>query len=145
VSILRVFSVLGPSQRRLLPFELWQQAVTSEQVTLRGTGSESRDFLHVEDLANALLALLDRPGQPLHEVLNLASGVETTTGELAAIVRSLFAPQAEILFLGKESPENPLRWCADIGRLREVLPSWQPRSVDLALEQCGHGWARADS
>jgi UDP-glucose 4-epimerase len=54
--ICRIFSVFGPAHRRLLVWEIFEQLRGNEPaVKLQGTGQESRDYLHADDLAAALL------------------------------------------------------------------------------------------
>ena len=50
VTVFRIFSLVGPRQRRLLIYELFEQACSSAaEIALRGTGDETRDYLHVDD------------------------------------------------------------------------------------------------
>src|SRR5258706_2499172 len=47
--VLRIFSLFGSAQRRLLVWELFRQFRESPEVALAGTGDEERDYLHVDD------------------------------------------------------------------------------------------------
>lgn len=144
VTILRVFSVIGPEQRRLLPFELWSRAKTESKITLRGSGTESRDFLHVDDLAAAVAQLTERAAAPDLEILNLGSGVETVTAEIATAVRARVAPSKEIECLNQELAGDPVRWRADVARLKAEIPTWRPRDFMSALEDCLDVWDKDD-
>src|SRR5438067_383664 len=58
VLVCRLFSVFGERQRRLLVWEIFQQlAKSGEGVELQGLGTETRDFLHVDDVSSAFLGL----------------------------------------------------------------------------------------
>jgi UDP-glucose 4-epimerase len=58
VTVCRLFSVFGATQRRLLVWELYKQfAGAGATVWLEGTGEETRDYLHIEDVSSALLQL----------------------------------------------------------------------------------------
>lgn len=72
--------------RNVTPAFIWK-ALHGEALPLDNGGRTSRDFIFVEDMARGLkcAALRGRAG----EVYNLASGVETTIGELAAIINEL--------------------------------------------------------
>jgi UDP-glucose 4-epimerase len=60
VLVCRLFSVFGEAQRRLLVWELYRQlASDASEVWLEGTGDETRDYLHVEDAAAAMLELAE--------------------------------------------------------------------------------------
>lgn len=56
--VCRLFSVFGAAQRRLLVWELYQQFATANApVWIDGTGEETRDYLHIDDVSSALLQL----------------------------------------------------------------------------------------
>ena len=144
VTVLRLFSVFGAAQRRLLVWELFVQLIGGgETAWLDGTGQESRDFLHVDDLADALLAVATGPraeGLRGADVINVASGVERTVLELAGAVRDTVSPGKEIACRGHERPGDPKRWCADVGRLRGRAPGWQARGLEEALRGVVAEW-----
>ncbi|MGQ0576764.1 MAG: NAD-dependent epimerase/dehydratase family protein [Pseudonocardia sp.] len=143
--VARVFSVIGPGQRRLLAHDLATQALGPEPtIEVRGTGNESRDFLHVDDVASALVGLASaRSSMTRPEFVNVAGGRETTVRELAETVRDLAAPHKPVRYLGEQMRGSPARWVADVTRLRTALPSWQPRSPSEAIAACLDVW-RAD-
>ena len=145
VLICRFFSVFGFAQRRLLVWELYKQLAGAEKtVWLDGSGEETRDFLYIDDLASALVGLLEKlqPEDRQCMVLNVATGVETSVRVLAQSLRDLVAPEKEIRCRGNLRKNDPLRWCADISRLRQVLPSWQPRSLTEGLALSVEEWQR---
>jgi UDP-glucose 4-epimerase len=86
---LRFANVYGPwSARKNGAMTMFFRAIhAGEPIVLYGDGTSSRDYTHVDDIACALeLALVsDVPGGT---VLHIASGVETTVGELAELCRT---------------------------------------------------------
>jgi UDP-glucose 4-epimerase len=147
VIICRFFSVFGAAQRRLLVWELYQQLAGPEQIAwLAGTGNETRDFLYIDDLAAALLGLVETFQTSGEDsiVVNVAGGTETSVLQLAEKIRDLVAPEKEIQCRGNLRKNDPLRWWADISRLQHLLPSWQPRPLDEGLALCVNTWARTD-
>ena len=143
VLVCRFFSVFGPAQRRLLVWELYQQLAGPEKIAwLTGTGEETRDFLYIEDLAAALLGLIDEFQQSDRNYLlvNVASGVETSVLHLAEMIRDLVAPEKEIRCRGRLRKNDPLRWRADISRLQTLLPTWRPRTLQEGLADCATAW-----
>jgi UDP-glucose 4-epimerase len=138
----RFFSVFGPAQHRLLVWEIYQQLAGPEQIAwLSGTGEETRDFLYIDDLAAALLALLEKSAGPdKYVVLNVASGVETSVLQLAETIRDAVAPGKEIRCRGHERRNDPLRWRADVSRLATLLPSWRARTLDDGVAACTAAW-----
>lgn len=142
--VCRLFSVFGERQRRLLVSELYEQfAGGAESVELQGTGKESRDFLHVDDLSHAILLLA--PAAPRHActILNTAAGVETPVLALAESIRALVAPEKAITCRGIARPGDPARWCADISCLRALIPGWQPQGLEEALATTIAQWRAA--
>ena len=84
--------------------------------SLRGTGDESRDFIHAADVARALVLLATRaPAEG--EIYNVATGRETTIRELTTtlLLRLGFTSTPE--FDGQSTPGDPRNWRADISRL----------------------------
>jgi UDP-glucose 4-epimerase len=145
VTVCRLFSLFGAAQRRLLVWELYRQcAGTDEIVWLAGTGAETRDYLHIDDVAAALPALAAAQTQTTDEgrclVVNVASGTETSVLDLARQVRDLVAPAKEIRCRGTERPGDPRAWRADISALRALAPGWQPAPLAQALAQCIATW-----
>jgi GDP-L-fucose synthase len=98
-------------------------------VTLWGTGSPRREFLHVDDLASAILVSLDRYDDD--RVLNIGTGVDLTIKELAEKVSKIAGFEGEILW-DSSKPDGTPRKLLDISRLREI--SWSPRiSLDEGI------------
>jgi UDP-glucose 4-epimerase len=146
IMICRIFSLFGEQQRRLLVWELFQQfAGAEETVWLQGTGEETRDYLLADDLAAAIVSLLEtriaKPASDNYEVLNVASGVETRVTDLAQDLGKLVAPQKEIRCRGTVRSGDPERWQADISVLRLLVPNWNPRSLAEGLASCVAGWS----
>jgi len=145
VLVCRFFSVFGPAQRRLLVWELYQQLAGPEKTAwLSGTGEETRDFLYIDDLADALLQLIES-AQKTNEkylLLNVAGGVETSVLKLAEMMRDLVAPEKEICCRGEQRINDPVRWRADISRLQSLLPSWRARALHDGLAACAAAWRK---
>ena len=144
VVIGRLFSVFGPTQRRLLIWELFHH-LTGElaDVTIEGTGSESRDFLYVDDAASAFLQLAEvlREGTAGYfEIVNVASGEETTVARLANNLRDMVAPQKQIRYRGLVRPGDPSHWRADISKLTSMLPDWRAQPLPEGLATCIKSW-----
>jgi UDP-glucose 4-epimerase len=142
--VCRLFSIFGQRQRRLLVSELYEQfAGNAETVRLQGSGKETRDFLHVDDLAGAILLLAPVAPRRACTVLNIAGGVETPVLTLAESIGSLVAPGKKITTRGISRPGDPARWCADTSRLRALIPSWQPQGLAQALALTIGQWRAA--
>ena len=148
IIICRLFSVFGVAQRRLLVRELYEQLAGDEAIVwLDGTGTESRDYLDIEDVAAAFLHLADQCSKEQQSegrclIVNVGSGQETSVLELAQMMRGLVAPEKEIRCRGIARAGDPLRWRADVSRLRKLAPAWKARPLAESLARCVDGWQK---
>jgi GDP-L-fucose synthase len=87
------------------------------EVTIWGTGSPKREFMHVHDLADACLFLLENYDQP--ETINVGTGQDVTIGELADRVRQIVYPEAQIVF-DTDKPDGTPRKLLDVSRIHTL-------------------------
>ncbi|NHC16459.1 GDP-L-fucose synthase family protein, partial [Motilibacter deserti] len=83
-------------------------------VQLWGTGTPRREFLHVEDLARACVALLERYDDP--ETINIGVGEDVTIRELAETVAGVVGYQGELEF-DTSRPDGTPRKLLDVSRI----------------------------
>jgi len=93
-----------------------------DEVQLWGTGSPRREFLHVDDLADACLFIMRRYDEAEH--INVGTGEDLTIRELAEMVRDVVHPGARLVF-DASKPDGTPRKLLDVGRLRDL--GWSPR------------------
>ena len=91
-------------------------------MTLWGTGSPRREFLHSDDLADACLMLLETYSSG--EIINVGSGEDVTIKELAGMVREAVGYQGEIVWDASQ-PDGTPRKLMDGSRIRAL--GWQPK------------------
>lgn len=87
------------------------------QVVVWGTGSPRREFLHVDDLADACLFLMRHYEDDDH--VNVGVGRDLSIRELAERIRDLVAPGAELVF-DTSKPDGMPRKLLDVSRLSEL-------------------------
>src|ERR1700722_18063867 len=92
------------------------------KVTIWGTGTPRREFLHVDDCADALVFLLQRYSAA--ETINVGLGRDVTIAELARIVADVTGFPGEIA-LDTSRPDGTPRKLLDVGRLAAL--GWQAR------------------
>jgi UDP-glucose 4-epimerase len=147
--IFRIFSVFGPAQRRLLVWEIYEQLRGREPVVrLQGSGQESRDYLHADDLASAIVAFAGnhRAGWSGEcKTFNLAGGHETRVADLAMEMCRIAGSQKSVVYQGRQMSGHPVRWWADMSATRAAIAEWSPRSVSTALRQCIEQWQRGEA
>ncbi len=94
-------------------------------VTVWGTGTPRREFLHVDDLADALVFLMEHYDSG--EIMNVGTGEDLTIRELCEIVKETVGYQGEMIF-DSSMPDGTPRKLLDVSRLQAI--GWKPR-VDL--------------
>jgi GDP-L-fucose synthase len=92
------------------------------EVPIWGTGSPRREFLHVDDLADACVFLMRRYDAAEH--INVGTGEDLTIRELAAMVRDIVHPGAELAF-DATKPDGTPKKLLDVARLHAL--GWRHR------------------
>jgi UDP-glucose 4-epimerase len=131
--ILRIFNAYGPGQNLppshppVVPRFL-HQALHGGSLVIFGSGGQTRDFVYVDDVVEALVtaataADVDR------RVINVGAGSETSVNDLVALVAKVTGQEVELLHSPAESG-GVSRLYADVSVARRLL-DYEPR-VDLA-------------
>lgn len=92
-----------------------------DTVEIWGTGTPRREFLHVDDLADAcvfLMRVYEEPGP-----INVGTGVDVTIRELAETVRDIVYPDVELVF-DTSKPDGMPRKVLDVSRINAL--GWKP-------------------
>src|SRR4029077_264609 len=93
-----------------------------ESVTVWGTGTPRREFLHVDDLADAVVYLLQ--SYDAEPIVNIGWGQDVTIRELAEIVMSAIGYRGRLIF-DSTKPDGTPRKLLDVSRLTEL--GWQAK------------------
>jgi UDP-glucose 4-epimerase len=118
-TIARIFSAYGTGLRRQVVWDICQKALTQTRIKLRGTGNESRDFIHGADVAQAMLVLAQYSNRKA-SIYNLATGVETKIKDLVAIILANINSQTIVEFDSNLGVGIPLNWRADITNIHNI-------------------------
>jgi len=116
ILIVRPFSVYGSGLNKQLLWDVCKKLQEEDKVTLYGTGKESRDFIHVDDLCNLLDILLQK-GSFAGSVYNAANGKQVFIENIVGLLHSCFGCGKEIRFNGVQRAGDPLNWEADITKI----------------------------
>ena len=136
IKVARIFNTYGP---RMHPNDgrvvsnFIMQALTDQNITVYGDGSQTRSFCYVDDLVDGLVRLMNTPDDVTGPV-NLGNPGEFTILELAEKVLNMTGSRSKIIF--KSLPENdPIQRQPDISRAKQVL-DWRPTvALDQGLER----------
>ena len=96
----------------------------AKHVTIWGTGSPKREFLHVDDMASACVFLMEK--ESFKDIINVGSGVDLTIRELAEMICKIIGFTGELNF-DTSKPDGPPRKLLDISRLQSL--GWQPKFI----------------
>ena len=127
VKVARIFNTYGP---RMHPADgrvvsnFIMQALSGEDITIYGDGSQTRSFCYVDDLVNGLLLLMDSPDGFTGPV-NLGNPVEFTIRQLAELIIEMTGAGSQLV----EQPlpsDDPTQRQPDISLARSEL-GWEPK------------------
>lgn len=102
-------------------------ASATPSITLWGSGTPFREFLHVDDLARAVVLAVEKYDASMH--LNVGSGEDIPIKELAYLVASLSEFKGEIKWDARK-PDGTPRKVLDVSRIKAL--GWEPT---ITLEQ----------
>jgi GDP-L-fucose synthase len=94
----------------------------AKEVSVWGSGTPRREFLHVDDLADACFFLLENYDSP--EIVNIGCGEDVSIRELAEIVCEVLGFEGA-LFFDTSKPDGTPRKLMHVGRLLDL--GWKPR------------------
>ena len=103
----------------------------SSEVTLWGTGSAMREFMHSSDLASAVLIASEKYDSDLH--LNIGTGVDLTIKDLALRISKFSNFKGETKW-DSSKPDGTPRKVLDVSRLKAL--GWEPKiSLDQGIQE----------
>jgi UDP-glucose 4-epimerase len=132
--VLRVFNAYGPGQHLppshppVIPNFL-RQATRGGTLVLHNDGSQTRDYVFIDDVVSAMVAAATAPGLE-RMIINVGSGDETSVRDLANLILQVTHSKAEVLYNPRTDP-GVSRMCADLTMAREKL-GYRPR---VSLEE----------
>jgi len=94
-----------------------------DSVTFWGTGVARREFIYVEDLADACLFLMQNYDDS--DIINVGSGIDYSIKELADIIRGITGYEGEVKW-DTDKPEGMLKKLLDVSKLENL--GWKPKT-----------------
>ena len=94
-----------------------------KEVTVWGSGAPRREFLYVDDLAEALCFLMERYDSP--EIINVGCGEDITIAELATLIADIVGFRGELVF-DRSKPDGTPRKLLDVNKMTAL--GWRPRT-----------------
>jgi UDP-glucose 4-epimerase len=114
---LRIFSAYGEGLKKQLFWDLYKKInSTGKDIELFGTGAESRDFIYIGDIMQAIECILNKAVFN-GGAINVATGVESTIRHAVDCFIKSFNRKLEVRFAGNTKIGDPINWQADISLL----------------------------
>ncbi|MCB0044184.1 MAG: NAD-dependent epimerase/dehydratase family protein [Caldilineaceae bacterium] len=135
---LRIFNAYGPGQSLppahppVIP-QFMRQIAGKGSVVIFGDGSQTRDFVFVDDVIKALTTAAQAPGIN-GEIINIGSGVETSLTDLATLIGGVVKQKPNILS-NPESSGGTQRLVADLTKARHLLHYRPGTSLQQGLQR----------
>jgi len=115
--VARIFSAYGPGLQKQIFWDMYKKINTTGRLEVFGTGNESRDFIYIDDLVQALDLVFKCDSSEV--IFNVANGKEVTIREIAFEFGKQMGIQ-DIIFNGVVRQGDPCNWCADITKLKKI-------------------------
>jgi dTDP-glucose 4,6-dehydratase len=129
IVIVRPFNNYGPRQHpeKVIP-RFITQALQDQPLTIHGDGRASRDWLYVDDDAEAIEAIIAAPIERVSgEVLNVATGLDISVLDIADLVLSLLGKPASLRTHVEERPGQVHRHIGSTDKVAELC-GWRART-----------------
>ena len=140
---LRFFNVYGPNQDPSSPYsgvisKFLDAVVNGEPCTIFGDGEQTRDFVYVLDVVQALICSMD---MDVHGVFNVGTGVSSSINTLARDIIEIAGKEVNIVY--REAREGEVRHsCADISRARAEIGFHPTYSLQKGLTETYLWWTK---
>lgn len=119
IKIARIFSAYGAGLKKQIFWDMHNKLMNTGRLDMFGTGNESRDYIHVNDVVKSIFLLATKDSE--FTVFNVASGEETTIRRVTEFFAKYnHIPNEKIHFNGIVREGDPLNWKADIKRISSI-------------------------
>ncbi len=122
VGIVRYFSIYGNGLQKQLLWDACKKIYKSDEVVFFGTGTETRDWIHVSDAVSLLYEFSCKLNG--YEVVNGGTGIETPINEIVGLLTKYMEKQVVVAFNGVVKEGDPLHFWADDAKAKSL--DWKP-------------------
>ncbi len=124
VSVVRLFSIYGSGLKKQLLWDAYCKIKDAKhEVVFWGTGEETRDFIHIDDVLVLFERLIEQNEKLL--VINGGSGIKHTVEEVVYLIRKFLHSDCNIKFNNQVNEGNPIYYWADIEKTQDI--NWYPK------------------
>lgn len=115
---LRLFSAYGDGLKKQIMFDLYNKFINNPKVELFGTGKETRDYIHIDDICSVVEIVMNNSDFN-NDIINVANGTEVELNTVANIYKKQLNSDKEIVYSGNVRTGDPSKWKADISKLKK--------------------------
>lgn len=116
---LRIFSAYGIGLKKQIFWDTFKKTSNSTEITLFGTGNETRDYIYIDDLMKSIALIIENEAFE-GSVYNVSSGIQTTIKEATMILLKNLDWKGELNFNRENRIGDPIHWHADITKLKKL-------------------------
>ncbi len=124
--IARIFNTYGPNMDKndgRIISNFINQALENKDITIYGTGEQTRSLCYIDDTVNGLIKLMNSSDE-INFPINIGNTDERTVKNIADIVLNLTSSKSDLTYT-KPHADDPLRRCPDITKAEKFL-NWEP-------------------
>lgn len=128
VKIVRIFNTYGPGMAAddgRVVSNFITQALSGLPITIYGDGSQTRSFMYIDDLIEALVRMTET-AKDVTGPVNLGNPDERSVNELAEMVIELTGSHSQLIHTPLPK-DDPCRRCPDISNASRILDGWMPK------------------
>lgn len=131
---LRYFTVYGPGQRPDMAFHRFLKAImAAEELTIYGSGEQTRDFTYISDIISANLAAASRP-QAAGRIYNIGGGSRITVNGVLKLLAEITAKQVKVKHESVQAGDPPHTF-ADTDRAKAELGFRPQTGIEEGLKK----------
>lgn len=127
--IVRIFNTYGPNMNAFdgrVVSNFIRQAMLGEDITIYGSGEQTRCFMYVDDLLEGLVRMM-ATGREIVGPVNIGNPVEFSILELAQMIIRKTKSKSKLIF-GELPVDDPVKRQPDITLAKKILSNWEPKT-----------------
>jgi len=133
IAIIRPFNTYGPRHTYDAPPKFISLALDNKDITIYGTGEQSRDLMYVDDTIDAFL-IMGMDEKAIGKSINFGTGKDTKIIDLAKKIIKISGSKSKIIHLPSRKSEV-IRLCCDNSKAKGLF-GWEPKvSIDDGLKK----------
>lgn len=124
IHIIRLFSVYGEGLQKQLFWDACSKFSNAGAVEFWGDGNQTRDFIHIQDVAELFHSVLNSESRTLSYKMNCGSGIPIKIRDVLNQLKEYFQYTDEIVFNNKDREGDPPDYCSD--NIEAYEYGWSP-------------------